>query len=122
MQAKRKTMIVTGAARGIGAGITNALLERGYNVVGNSLNITASAFPPTAQLAVVRGDIGNRSEERRVGKERRSRGWSGDWSSDVCSSDLLERGYNVVGNSLNITASAFPPTAQLAVVRGDIGN
>ena len=66
MQAKRKTMIVTGAARGIGAGITNALLERGYNVVGNSLNITASAFPPTAQLAVVRGDIGNPSTAREI--------------------------------------------------------
>src|SRR4051794_38441409 len=29
----------------------------------------------------------NRSEERRVGKEW---GWTGDWSSDVCSSDLGE--------------------------------
>src|SRR5690348_16284461 len=29
----------------------------------------------------------NRSEERRVGKESRTR-WTGDWSSDVCSSDL----------------------------------
>jgi NAD(P)-dependent dehydrogenase (short-subunit alcohol dehydrogenase family) len=66
MQAKRKTMIVTGAARGIGAGITNALLERGYNVVGNSLNITAAAFPATAQLAVVRGDIGDPSTAREI--------------------------------------------------------
>src|SRR5690348_14782102 len=31
---------------------------------------------------------GIRSEERRVGKECRSTRWTGDWSSDVCSSDL----------------------------------
>src|SRR5207253_3155262 len=30
-----------------------------------------------------------RSEERRVGKEWRSTRWPRDWSSDVCSSDLL---------------------------------
>src|SRR5690348_12204705 len=29
-----------------------------------------------------------RSEERRVGKEWRCTRWTGDWSSDVCSSDL----------------------------------
>src|SRR5438309_1852998 len=32
--------------------------------------------------------IGDRSEERRVGKERRCTRWNCDWSSDVCSSDL----------------------------------
>ena len=58
MQTKRKTMIVTGAAKGIGAGVTNAFIERGYNVVANSLNITASTFAATDRLAVVRGDIG----------------------------------------------------------------
>ena len=52
-------MIVTGAAKGIGAGVTNAFIERGYNVVANSLSITASAFPGTERLAVVRGDIGD---------------------------------------------------------------
>src|SRR5437762_1887937 len=30
-----------------------------------------------------------RSEERRVGKECRSTRYIGDWSSDVCSSDLI---------------------------------
>jgi NAD(P)-dependent dehydrogenase (short-subunit alcohol dehydrogenase family) len=47
MQTKRKTMIVTGAAKGTGAGVTNAFIERGYNVVANSLNITASTFGST---------------------------------------------------------------------------
>ena len=59
MQTNRKTMIVTGAAKGIGAGVTNAFIDRGYNVVANSLNITASAFAGTDRLAVVRGDIGD---------------------------------------------------------------
>jgi len=59
MQTKGKTIIVTGAARGIGAGVTNAFIERGYNVVANSLNITASTFTATDRLAVVRGDIGD---------------------------------------------------------------
>ena len=59
MQTKRKTMIVTGAAQGIVAGVTNAFIERGYNIVANSLNITASAFAATDRLAVVRGDSGD---------------------------------------------------------------
>ena len=37
MRTRRKTMIVTGAAKGIGAGVTNAFIERGHNVVANSL-------------------------------------------------------------------------------------
>jgi NAD(P)-dependent dehydrogenase (short-subunit alcohol dehydrogenase family) len=66
MQTKRKTMIVTGAAKGIGAGVTNAFIERGYNVVANSLNITASTFAATDQLAVVQGDIGDPSTAREI--------------------------------------------------------
>ena len=66
MQTKRKTMIVTGASQGIGAGVTNAFIERGYNVVANSLNITASTFTATDRLAVVRGDIGDPSTAREI--------------------------------------------------------
>jgi NAD(P)-dependent dehydrogenase (short-subunit alcohol dehydrogenase family) len=66
MQTKRKTMIVTGAAKGIGAGVTNAFIERGYNVVANSLTITASTFAATDRLAVVPGDIGDPSTAREI--------------------------------------------------------
>jgi NAD(P)-dependent dehydrogenase (short-subunit alcohol dehydrogenase family) len=66
MQTKRKTMIVTGAAKGIGAGVTKAFIERGYNVVANSLNITASTFATTDWLAVVRGDIGDPSTAHEI--------------------------------------------------------
>jgi len=61
MQAKRKTMIVTGASQGIGAGVTKAFLGRGYNVVANSLDITKSAFERGERLALVDGDVGQAS-------------------------------------------------------------
>jgi NAD(P)-dependent dehydrogenase (short-subunit alcohol dehydrogenase family) len=66
MQTKRKTIIVTGASKGIGAGVTNAFIERGYNVVANSLNITASTFAATERLAVIRGDIGQPSTAHEI--------------------------------------------------------
>jgi NAD(P)-dependent dehydrogenase (short-subunit alcohol dehydrogenase family) len=66
MQIKRKTMIVTGAAKGIGAGVTNAFIGRGYNVVANSLHITASTFAQTERLALVQGDIGDPSTAQAI--------------------------------------------------------
>jgi NAD(P)-dependent dehydrogenase (short-subunit alcohol dehydrogenase family) len=55
---KRETVIVTGASRGIGATIVRAFLERGYNVVANSLSLIREEFEPAANLALVTGDIG----------------------------------------------------------------
>src|SRR2546427_10838238 len=55
-----KTAIVTGASRGIGAGLVEAFLKRGYSVVANSRNITkANPFAASANLALVDGDIGD---------------------------------------------------------------
>ena len=55
-----KTVIVTGASQGIGAGLVRAFRERGYSVVANSRNITKSgAFEPSDKLATVDGDIGD---------------------------------------------------------------
>jgi len=57
--ASRRTIIITGASQGIGAGLVHAFLERGYNVVANSRNITSSGtFPTSDQLALVDGNIG----------------------------------------------------------------
>src|SRR5476651_1889808 len=54
-----KTVIVTGGSQGIGAGIVKAFLDKGYNVVANSRNITKSpALPQSSQLALVDGHIG----------------------------------------------------------------
>lgn len=60
MGRKQKTIIVTGASQGIGAGVVQAFLNRGYNVVANSRNITKSATSvESAQLALVDGNIGD---------------------------------------------------------------
>src|ERR1700758_3868118 len=57
-----KTAIITGASRGIGAGLVEAFLERGYNVVANSRNITkTNPFEPSPNLALIDGDIGDPS-------------------------------------------------------------
>lgn len=64
--AKPKTMIVTGASKGIGAGVTKAFLARGYNVVANSLEISRSAIQPSEKLALVEGDIAQASTAGRI--------------------------------------------------------
>ena len=54
----QKTAIVTGGSQGIGAGLVQAFLARGYNVVANSRNITKSGvFEASAKLALVDGSI-----------------------------------------------------------------
>jgi len=58
----RKTAIVTGASRGIGAGLVEAFLKRGYSIVANSRNITkANPFAAATNVALVDGDIGQPS-------------------------------------------------------------
>jgi NAD(P)-dependent dehydrogenase (short-subunit alcohol dehydrogenase family) len=59
MASKQKTFIVTGASQGIGAGVVQSLLDRGYNVVANSRNLSKSnAFKASDKLALVDGNIG----------------------------------------------------------------
>jgi NAD(P)-dependent dehydrogenase (short-subunit alcohol dehydrogenase family) len=59
MASKQKTIIVTGASQGIGAGVVQSFLDRGYNVVANSRNISKSAaFKASEKLALVDGHIG----------------------------------------------------------------
>jgi NAD(P)-dependent dehydrogenase (short-subunit alcohol dehydrogenase family) len=64
-QPNPKTMIVTGASQGIGAGVTRALLDRGYNIVATSRSISKS-FTPTEKLALVDGNIGQASTAEKV--------------------------------------------------------
>lgn len=73
VQAKPKTMIVTGASQGIGAGATKAFLERGYNVVANSRKLTGSEFAPTESLALVDGNIGEASTAAKIAETAMSR-------------------------------------------------
>ena len=58
MASNQNSVIVTGASQGIGAGVAQSFLERGYNVVANSRNITkANPFAASANVALVDGDI-----------------------------------------------------------------
>ena len=56
--ADKKTIIVTGASRGIGAAVVQAFLDRGYNVTATSRSISKAGFASSASLALVDGDIG----------------------------------------------------------------
>ena len=59
--------IVTGASSGIGLGITQALLERNWQVVANSRTISrSSALKPSANLVLVDGDIGEKATAVKV--------------------------------------------------------
>src|SRR5580704_18090488 len=59
MANKQKTVIVTGASQGIGAGVVQSFLDRGYNVVANSRNIGESnTFVESDHLAIVDGSVG----------------------------------------------------------------
>ncbi|MGA7340964.1 MAG: SDR family oxidoreductase [Terracidiphilus sp.] len=63
---KAKTAIVTGASGGIGAAIVQAFLDRGYNVVANSLRSLHQGFTPAPNLALVNGDIGAKSTAEKI--------------------------------------------------------
>ena len=58
MTTQSRTVIVTGASQGIGAGVANLLLERGYNVVANSRRITKqNELLRSDKLVAIDGDI-----------------------------------------------------------------
>ncbi|HTA46924.1 MAG TPA: SDR family oxidoreductase [Bryobacteraceae bacterium] len=73
LQTKPKTMIVTGASQGIGAGVTKAFLEHAYNVVASSRKITESEFAPSENLALVDGNIAEASTAAKIVETAMSR-------------------------------------------------
>ena len=67
MASNRKTVIVTGASQGIGAGVVQAFLARGYDVVGTARNATKSReFSASDDLALIDGDIGHFETAQKV--------------------------------------------------------
>src|SRR5579863_1399749 len=67
MSTRQKTIIVTGASQGIGAAVANLFLERGYNVVANSRNISSkNELQRSDKLALVDGDIGQAQTAQRI--------------------------------------------------------
>jgi len=64
---KKQVAIVTGASSGIGLGVTQALLERGYRVVGNSRTISKSKeLKASENLVLVDGDISKKETALKV--------------------------------------------------------
>jgi len=62
-----KTVVVTGASQGIGAGTVRAFLARGYNVVGTARNATKSReLSASDHLALIDGDIGQFETAQKV--------------------------------------------------------
>jgi len=67
MEHNRKTVIVTGASQGIGAGVVKAFLARGYNVVGTARSATKSKeLSPSDHLVLIDGDIGQFEAAQKV--------------------------------------------------------
>jgi NAD(P)-dependent dehydrogenase (short-subunit alcohol dehydrogenase family) len=67
MNTETKTAIVTGASSGIGLGITQALLERGWRVVATSRAISKSdELKPSPDLVLVDGDAGKKETAVKV--------------------------------------------------------
>lgn len=61
----KKTAIITGATGGIGAGLVDGFLQRGYSVVGTSLQASKS-FTASPSLILVDGDIGEQETAAKV--------------------------------------------------------
>src|SRR6201992_1967565 len=67
MSGPRKTAIVTGASQGIGAGIVNVFVERGFNVVANSRKVTQSTeIAASARVALGDGHIGESATAAKI--------------------------------------------------------
>jgi NAD(P)-dependent dehydrogenase (short-subunit alcohol dehydrogenase family) len=64
--AGEKTVIVTGASKGIGAAIVHAFLDRGYGVVATSRSVSKAGFATSPNLVLVDGDIGQTATAEEV--------------------------------------------------------
>ncbi|SFH74440.1 SDR family NAD(P)-dependent oxidoreductase [Planctomicrobium piriforme] len=63
MSAERKVVVITGASQGIGAGLVQGFLDRGYQVVANSRSITPETF---TDVLAIPGDIADPAVAQRV--------------------------------------------------------
>jgi NAD(P)-dependent dehydrogenase (short-subunit alcohol dehydrogenase family) len=67
MSNQAKTVIVTGASQGIGAGVVNDFLNRGYNVVATSRTVSKSnELRDSAKLVRIEGEVGDPETAKRV--------------------------------------------------------
>lgn len=66
MSESRKVAVITGASQGIGAGLVEAYLDKGYRVVATSRSVKADGNP---NLLAIAGDIGDPATGPRVIEE-----------------------------------------------------
>ena len=66
MSESRKVAVITGASQGIGAGLVEAYLDKGYRVVATSRSVKANGNP---DLLAIAGDIGDPATGPRVVEE-----------------------------------------------------
>ena len=66
MSESRKVAVITGASQGIGAGLVEAYLDKGYRVVATSRSVKADGNP---DLLAIAGDIGDPATGPRVIEE-----------------------------------------------------
>ena len=67
MNSQSKTVLITGASQGIGAGVVRAFLAHGYNVVGTARKAAKSKELPTSDhFALIDGDIGQFETAQKV--------------------------------------------------------
>jgi len=63
----QKTILITGASQGIGAGLVKEFLDKSRNVVGTSRRISkTTSFDQTARLELVDGDVADPATAERV--------------------------------------------------------
>jgi len=63
MSNSKKTVVITGASQGIGAGLVQEFLKRDYNIVASARTIEPAADP---RVRVVRGDIADPQTADRI--------------------------------------------------------
>jgi len=66
MSDSRKVAVITGASQGIGAGLVEAFLDKGYRVVATSRSVKSNGNP---DLMAIAGDIGDPATGPRVIEE-----------------------------------------------------
>lgn len=62
----KQTVLVTGASRGIGAAVVQTFLLCGYQVVANSLTFSRGEFQPAPDLALVEGDMSQKTTAEKL--------------------------------------------------------
>src|SRR5437016_6312242 len=103
MSGSRKTAIVTGASRGIGAGIVKGFVERGFNVVANSRKVTQSTeVAATNHVALVDGHIGEPATAAKIVETAVSRFKSIDALVNIAGIFLHQAVHRLHGGGLQV--------------------